>query len=77
MQIELQEWIGLSPLMLLYAFFAIGVAAYHSRIQRFWFFRFYSYQFSTDITSLRSSANSIHAGSRSKYTHATFGLAIQ
>ena len=28
MQIELQEWIGLSPLMLLYAFFAIGVAAY-------------------------------------------------
>ena len=28
MQIELQQWIGLSPLMLLYAFFAIGVAAY-------------------------------------------------
>ena len=28
MQIELEQWIGLSPLMLLYAFFAIGVAAY-------------------------------------------------
>ena len=28
MQIELQQWLGLSPLMLLYAFFAIGVAAY-------------------------------------------------
>ena len=28
MQIELQQWIGLSPIMLLYAFFAIGVAAY-------------------------------------------------
>ena len=28
MQIELQQWIGLSPIMLLYAFFAIGIAAY-------------------------------------------------
>ena len=28
MQIELQQWIGLSPIMLLYAFFAIGVAAF-------------------------------------------------
>ena len=28
MQIELQQWIGLRPIMLLYAFFAIGVAAY-------------------------------------------------
>ena len=28
MQIELQQWIGLSPIMLLYEFFAIGVAAY-------------------------------------------------
>ena len=28
MQIELQQWIGLSPIMLFYAFFAIGVAAF-------------------------------------------------
>ena len=28
MQIELQQWIGLSPIMLLYAFFTIGVAAF-------------------------------------------------